>query len=67
MPTQVGGTESLNNMLGYIIAQDPSPTLVVYPTLELAEYTSKNRLQPMISLCPVLKERYQEGESKILE
>lgn len=66
-PTQVGGTECLNNIVGYVIAQDPSPTLIVYPTLELAEYTSKNRVQPMINLCPVLKERYQEKESKILE
>jgi phage terminase large subunit GpA-like protein len=66
-PTQVGGTESLNNIIGYIIAQDPSPTLIVYPTLELAEYTSKNRIQPMISLSPELKNRYQEQDSKMLE
>lgn len=66
-PTQVGGTECLNNVLGYIIEQDPSPTLFVYPTLELGEFTSKNRVQPMINLCPVLKERYQERDSKILE
>lgn len=66
-PTQVGGTESLNNIVGYIIAQDPSPTLIVYPTLDLAEYTSKNRVQPMVNLCPELKKRYQDRESKILE
>lgn len=66
-PTQVGGTEGANNMLGYIIEQDPSPTLIVYPTLDLAEYTSKNRLQPMVKLCPSLKERYHEQDSKMLE
>jgi phage terminase large subunit GpA-like protein len=66
-PTQIGGTEGLNNIIGYIIAQDPSPTLIVYPTLELAEFTSKNRVQPMINLCPDLKERYRDGDSKILE
>lgn len=66
-PTQVGGTEGLNNIIGFIIAQDPSPSLIVYPTLDLAEYTSKNRVQPMVGLCPVLKERYQEKDSKILE
>ena len=66
-PTQVGGTEGLNNIVGFIISQDPSPTLIVYPTLDLAEYTSKNRVQPMIELCSVLKERYQEKESKLLE
>lgn len=66
-PTQVGGTEGLNNIIGYIIAQDPSPTLIVYPTLDLAEYTSKNRIQPMVNLCPEIKNRYQEQESKMLE
>lgn len=66
-PTQVGGTEALNNIVGYIIAQDPSPALIVYPTLDLAEFTSKNRLQPMINLCPELRQRYQDGDSKILE
>jgi phage terminase large subunit GpA-like protein len=27
--TQVGGTECASNLIGYIIAQDPSPTLIV--------------------------------------
>jgi len=66
-PTQVGGTESLNNMIGYTIAQDPAPALVVYPTLELAEFASKNRLQPMIDLSSALKQRYHFRESKDLE
>lgn len=66
-PTQVGGTECLNNMLGFIVAQDPSPALIVYPTLELAEYTSKNRLQPMMELSPALSNRYQADETKLLE
>ena len=29
--SQLGGTEAILNALGYIIQQDPSPTLVVYP------------------------------------
>ncbi|CAI3579049.1 terminase, large subunit [Clostridium neonatale] len=66
-PTQVGGTESLNNMLGYVIMQDPSPTLIVYPTLDLAKYTSKNRLKPMIQLSDVLNKRFFEPESNVLE
>ena len=28
-PTQVGGTECLQNMVGYIIQQDPDPTMIV--------------------------------------
>lgn len=64
-PTQVGGTECLNNIIGYIVAQDPSPTLVVYPTLDLAEYTSDNRLQPMFKISPVLKDKYNEKSKKL--
>ncbi len=66
-PTQVGGTEAAQNILGYIIDQDPSPVLIVYPTLDLAEYTSKNRIQPMFTLCETLKEKYHDGDSKLLE
>jgi phage terminase large subunit GpA-like protein len=66
-PTQVGGTEAIFNMLGYVIAQDQSPALVVYPTLDLAEFTSKNRMQPMVQLSPALSERYRDEESKVLE
>ncbi len=66
-PTQVGGTESLNNMLGYLICQDPAPVLVVYPTLDLAEFVSKNRLQPMVDLSPAIKSRYRIRDSKDLE
>nr|WP_261944738.1 phage terminase large subunit family protein [Paenibacillus melissococcoides] len=54
-------------MLGYIVAQDPDPVLIVYPTLELAEYTSKNRLVPMIQLSPATAEKYRADDSKILE
>lgn len=66
-PTQVGGTECLNNIIAFIIAQDPSPTMIVYPTDKLAEFTSQNRLQPMITLCPELVSRYHENDSKLLE
>ncbi|MDE6838731.1 MAG: phage terminase large subunit family protein, partial [Acutalibacter sp.] len=34
---QLGGTEAILNALGYIIQQDPSPTMVVYPSDVLAE------------------------------
>ena len=66
-PTQVGGTESINNMLGYVISQEPAPTLIVYPTLELAKYTSKNRLQPMIKLSDAMNDKFIENETKELE
>ena len=63
--TQFGMTEAIQNMIGYIIQQDPSPTLVVYPSETLAESVSQNRLYPMITASPSLKERYHFLESKI--
>ena len=66
-PTQVGGTECLQNMAGYIIQQDPAPTMIVYPTDKLAESISENRLQPMIKVAPTLKKRFLENESSKLE
>lgn len=64
---QLGGTEAILNALGYIIQQDPSPTMVVYPSDVLAESISKNRIVPMVQASPSLRERYQPFESKKLE
>ena len=64
---QLGGTEAILNALGYIIQQDPSPTLVVYPSDVLAESIAKNRIVPMVLASPSLRERYQALESKKLE
>lgn len=66
-PTQVGGTECLQNMLGWVIQQDPSPTMVVYPSDLLAESISANRIQPMIRATAPLRKRWKESESSRLE
>ena len=42
--SQLGGTEALFNMMGWIVQQDPSPTMVVYPSDVLGESISTNRL-----------------------
>jgi phage terminase large subunit GpA-like protein len=66
-PTQVGGTEALFNMLGWVIQQDPSPSMVVYPSDELAESVVVNRFRPMINASPPLRERFHDSESTKLE
>lgn len=66
-PTQVGGTECLQNMVGYIIQQDPAPTMIVYPTDKLAESISENRLQPMLKASPGLRSKFIESDSSKLE
>lgn len=60
--SQLGGTEALYNMLGYAIHQDPAPALFVMPTLDMARYASRKRIQPMIESCPVLRERKPANE-----
>ena len=60
-PTQVGGTECLQNMVGYIVQQDPAPTMIVYPTDTLAKSISENRLQPMFKAAPELRKRFDEN------
>ena len=48
-PSQVGGTECLQNMLGWVVHQDPSPAMIVYPTDTLGESIVVNRLRPMLN------------------
>lgn len=63
-PTQVGGTEAMLNMLGYIIDQDPSPVLYVNPSDDLAKFTVTNRIIPMIERCSTLQKSFLESDSK---
>lgn len=65
-PTQVGGTESILNILGYIVDQERASTLVVYPSKDLAEDISKNRIQPMIKATRVLSNKFRPDDSKLL-
>lgn len=62
-PTQCGGTEALQNMIGYIVMQDPSPTMIVYPTDTLAKSVSENRLQPMLKSTPEISKQFDENSS----
>jgi phage terminase large subunit GpA-like protein len=52
--SQVGKTELCLNTMGYFVHQDPSPILLVEPTLDIAEAYSKDRLAPMIRDTEVL-------------
>jgi len=65
--TQLGKTVMELNMIGYAVAQDPGPMLIVYPSDKLAKFTSENRLQPMMELSPNLREKFQDRESQWCE
>ena len=69
--SQVGFTQGvLGNSLGYFMAEDPAPVLVIQPTLEMAEAWSRDFLAPMIRDTPALVNkvsdpRSREGDSSI--
>lgn len=65
--SQIGGTEALLNMLGYIIMNEPSPSMIVYPTDDLGKEVSNLRIKPAIRLIPDIKKLFKETESKELE
>lgn len=58
---QIAKSESVLNILGYAIAHDPSPMLLVAPSIEMAEAFSKDRLAPMLLDTPALRTLVQEG------
>lgn len=62
--SQLGKTEALNNMIGYFIAVEPSPILMVQPTIDLAESWSKERLAPMIRDTPTLTDKVADARSR---
>lgn len=66
-PTQVGGTTTMENMIGSLIDQDPAPTMVVYPSDDLAEATAETRLVPMIKGSQDMAGKFRENESKKLQ
>jgi phage terminase large subunit GpA-like protein len=53
--TQVGKTEALNNVLGYLIAQHPSPVMFVAPRDPDVRTAYARRIMPMIESSPVLR------------
>ncbi len=62
--SQVGKSEAINNMLGYIIDQDPSSILFLHPTTIDAKEYSKLRIAPMIRDCKSLKAKVADPKSR---
>jgi len=61
---QIGKTEIVNNVVGFHIAHDPAPMLVVQPTLDMAQSWSKDRLAPMLRDTPDLKNKVKDPRSR---
>ena len=65
--TQLGKTAAEQTMRSPAIDQAPGPMLIVYPTDKLAEFTSQNRIKPMIALSKPLAEKFDAEHSQKLE
>ena len=61
---QIGGTEAGSNFLGYIMHIAPAPTMFVQPTDEMVKRLSKGRVDPLIEMCPELKQRVAPAKSR---
>lgn len=64
--SQIGGTSALVNMLCYIIMQRPAPTMIVYPSDDLAKDISSESLKPTFRLIPEIRKLFLESRSKEL-
>jgi phage terminase large subunit GpA-like protein len=52
---QVGKSEIILNVIGYMISMDPGPIIVFQPSSQMAESFSKDRLSSMLRDTPILQ------------
>lgn len=62
--TQISGTETGNNWFFSIAHMTPGPCLMVLPTIELAEYHSKNKIAPSLAVMDCLTGIVSEPKSR---
>lgn len=62
--SQVGKSELENNIIGYIIDQDPSSILFIHPTTIDAREYSKLRIAPMFRDTPALRRKVSPSKSR---
>ena len=62
--SQVGKSELLNNVIGYIIDEDPGSILFIHPTTIDAKEYSKLRIAPMVRDCPTLSKKVADPKSR---
>jgi len=62
---QLGKSEAILNIIGYHIENDPSPILVLQPTVEMAQSFSKDRVaNGLIRSTPCLREKVKDPRSR---
>lgn len=61
---QLGKSETILNVLGYIVDHAPGPALLVQPTVDTAKRFSKQRIEPLFSDTPRLAGRVAEAKTR---
>lgn len=61
---QTAKTSMLLNWTAFIIENNPSPMMIVQPTIDMAKRFSRQRLQSMINDSPYLTKRVQQQRSR---
>ena len=61
---QVGGSECLNNAIGYYMDASPGPVLLVEPSLDVVKRYSKQRIAPMIAASPTLQSKVSDPRER---
>lgn len=62
--SQVGKNTVINNIIGYIIDNDPGPILMIEPSIKMAEDYSKRRIAPLIRDTKCLKKKIADAKSR---
>lgn len=63
--SQVGKSETLNNVCGYFMHFDPCPIMFIQPTVDRMREYSKKRLAPMIRDTPALAATVGKEQSRV--
>lgn len=58
---QIGKSDAcILNPLGYYMHYDPSPIMILQPTIQMAEAFSKDRISPMLRDTPILQDKVDD-------
>lgn len=62
--SQIGKSELLNNIIGFVMDEDPGSILFIHPTTIDAKDYSKLRIAPMVRDCKSLKSKVADPKSR---
>lgn len=61
---QISGSETANNLLGFIMHIAPGRAMMVQPTVDAAKDYTRERINPLIEHTPAIRKRVAESKSR---